>query len=410
MVFNAKCKGNNKVSYDFEAGYTLDFEDEIKYDGKCTLSPRITSVVTTSITWTFEYDALGRLSNKKTGNLQMTTTYKSGTALAEKLACIKHSLDHNYQIINDYINTVTQSYDKRGNVTSVTVKKLDETTSVNSYEYNAVNQLIKEEYAEKGKTQFTRRYYYDQLGNITRVDQSGQIEEYRYEFGRLKSVTENGNEVENYTYDNFGNPTCFKSSSQNMWWERGTYLKRYERNGAALEYTYDAQGHMVGKNGTRYYYDGDKLLAMNVNNTRQARFIYDVEGIAGFKVNGNENSYLYHKDAQGNVVALIYDEKVIARYVYDAWGNSSVVVEDVTKSDMAYFNPIRWKSQFYDTDSGLYWIGDRWYDPERGRYISSASPEMLLQNASIVYATNLYAFCITNPLAVLLAAYTVLPK
>ncbi len=95
------------------------------------------------------------------------------------------------------------------------------------------------------------------------------------------------------------------------------------------------------------------------------------------------------------------------KYLYDAWGNCKIVDSsggDITNSDsVAQLNPFRWKSQYYDSDSKLYFIGQRWYDPERSRYISSASPEMLLQNAGVVFALNLYAFCVSNPVAVLIA-------
>ncbi len=95
------------------------------------------------------------------------------------------------------------------------------------------------------------------------------------------------------------------------------------------------------------------------------------------------------------------------KYLYDAWGNCKIVDSsggDITNSDsVAQLNPFRWKSQYYDSDSKLYFIGQRWYDPERSRYINSASPEMLLQNAGVVFALNLYAFCVSNPVAVLIA-------
>lgn len=76
----------------------------------------------------------------------------------------------------------------------------------------------------------------------------------------------------------------------------------------------------------------------------------------------------------------------------------------------ALLNPFRWKSQYYDEDSGLYYIEGRWYDPERGRYISSDSPENLLSNAATVFALNLYALCVTNPLAVAFAVCTIMPS
>ena len=73
-------------------------------------------------------------------------------------------------------------------------------------------------------------------------------------------------------------------------------------------------------------------------------------------------------------------------------------------------NPFRWKSQYYDSDTELYYIDKRWYDPERGRFINSASPECLLANAATVFALNLYAFAIENPVAIMLACGSIYPS
>ena len=72
--------------------------------------------------------------------------------------------------------------------------------------------------------------------------------------------------------------------------------------------------------------------------------------------------------------------------------------------------PFRWKSQYYDSDTELYYIGKRWYAPERGRFINSASPECLLSNAATVFALNLYAFAIENPVAIMLACGSIYPS
>ena len=73
-------------------------------------------------------------------------------------------------------------------------------------------------------------------------------------------------------------------------------------------------------------------------------------------------------------------------------------------------NPFRWKSQYYDSDTELYYIDNRWYDTERGRFINSASPECLLSNAATVFALNLYAFAIENPVAIMLACGSIYPS
>ena len=230
---------------------------------------------------------------------------------------------------------------------------------------------------------------------------------------RLTSIKVDGKIKSEYSYDIFGNPTNY--NGETMEWERGTQLKSY----LGQSYSYDAQGHLYSKSGGgrtwKNYYDGDKLIAHKIDCDKWLiiRYFYDTEGIAGFKI-GTSDKYTYAKDGQGNVVGLMSEGQIIAKYVYDAWGNCTVTGpdgEEITAwDDPAVLNPIRWKSQYYDADTGLYLIGQRWYDPETGRYISSASPESLLENAGVVYALNLYAFCAGNPLAVLIAASTFLPE
>ena len=216
----------------------------------------------------------------------------------------------------------------------------------------------------------------------------------------------------------------FKGSTRPMTWECGTFLKRY----GDVSYTYDGQGKITKRdNGTRtrkLFYDGDKLIAEKVGN-KIIRYFYDIDGVAGFKIGANLK-YSYIKDGQGNVVALaeiqslatgtvtIDQMEVGAYYTYDAWGNATVVDTDGNEitawDDPAVLNPFRWKSQYYDSDTELYYIDKRWYDPERGRFINSASPECLLSNAATAFALNLYAFALTNPVTVMLACGSIYPS
>ena len=189
-------------------------------------------------------------------------------------------------------------------------------------------------------------------------------------------MRENGSIIESYKYDNYGNPTHFKSGTQNMWWERGTLLSRY----GDIHYTYDAYGKLTKKqagSAARLYYDGDRLIAMEIGR-EILRFFYDIEGVAGFK-KGTGARYTYVKDGQGNVLGLADEDGLVSKYIYDAWGQCKAADangnEITDRNSAALLNPFRWKSQYYDEDSGLYYIEGRWYDPERGRYISSDSPE-----------------------------------
>ena len=184
-----------------------------------------------------------------------------------------------------------------------------------------------------------------------------------------------------------------------------------------ISYTYDGQCKLVKRDdGTtvrKLFYDGDKLIAEKIGDEK-IRYFYDVDGVAGFKL-GNFDKYIYIKDCQGNIIGLTKENLPYAYYTYDAWGKCKVYrVTDATEiteaNDPAVINPFRWKSQYYDSDTKLYYIDKRWYDPERGRFINAASPECLLSNAATVFALNLYAFALTNPVAVMLACGSIYPS
>ena len=188
-----------------------------------------------------------------------------------------------------------------------------------------------------GDKYLTRTYKYNTEGALSKITENAIDTDYKYSAGRLTEVWRNGRIIERYKYDNCGNPTHFRSEAQNMWWERGTLLKKFNN----VSYTYDGQGKIVkSNNGTRtrkLYHDGDKLIAEKVGD-KKIRYFYDLDGVSGFKIDLN-NKYHYIKDAQGNVVALtaekpvsglasfIYQE-IIAYYHYDAFGN----VKSLTKT------------------------------------------------------------------------------
>jgi uncharacterized protein RhaS with RHS repeats len=69
-----------------------------------------------------------------------------------------------------------------------------------------------------------------------------------------------------------------------------------------------------------FAYDSNGRLIKQGDNME---FFYDQTGVVGLKYGAT--TYLYRKDAQGNVIALIGENgAIVARYLYDAWGNNVV--------------------------------------------------------------------------------------
>ena len=86
-------------------------------------------------------------------------------------------------------------------------------------------------------------------------------------------------------------------------------------------------------------------------------------------------------------------------YTYDAWGNITGVYDKdgnpiTNPDDVAFLNPLRYRSYYYDDETGLYYLNSRYYNPEWGRFISA---DAFADTGQGVIATNMYAYCGNNP-------------
>ncbi len=84
--------------------------------------------------------------------------------------------------------------------------------------------------------------------------------------------------------------------------------------------------------------------------------------------------------------------EIVVEYSYDAWGNHTIKAYNKT---IANANPFRYRSYFYDTDTGLYYLKTRYYDPEVGRFLNMDA----VDNADplTLGGLNLYSYCNNNP-------------
>ena len=73
--------------------------------------------------------------------------------------------------------------------------------------------------------------------------------------------------------------------------------------------------------------------------------------------------------------------------------------------NFAIVNPFRYRGYYYDTESGLYYLQSRYYDPTTGRFVNADSFEYLGIRAD--YSGDLWikAIAIVSGAAVLLGAY-----
>ena len=90
----------------------------------------------------------------------------------------------------------------------------------------------------------------------------------------------------------------------------------------------------------------------------------------------------------------------MVKYSYGAWGYNGVSdingTEITDENHIGNLNPFRYRGYYYDTETGLYYLKTRYYDPETGRFISQDYIEYIAPD--IINGLNLYAYCFNNPI------------
>jgi len=107
-------------------------------------------------------------------------------------------------------------------------------------------------------------------------------------------------------------------------------------------------------------------------------------------VSGTE--YYYLKNAQGDITHIVDGEgNEVAAYEYDAWGNHLSISGD---AEIAELNPYRYRGYRYDSETGLYYLQSRYYNPEWGRFINA---DVLVSTGQGLHSHNMFAYCNNNP-------------
>ena len=159
---------------------------------------------------------------------------------------------------------------------------------------------------------------------------------------------------------------------------------------------FTASGQRISKtvNGTtyNYHYLGDQLVEM-ARGANRMHFTYDAVGPLSVNFNGTE--YFYLKNAQGDVTGLVDSTgaKVVA-YTYGPWGEARGV-SGTLASTLGAMNPLRYRGYVYDTDTGLYYVSSRYYDPEIGRWINA--DDAIAGVGGDIRGYNLFAYCMNDP-------------
>ena len=247
--------------------------------------------------------------------------------------------------------------------------------STTTYAYDSFDQLVRENNQAAGKTW---TYVYDDGGNIQNKT------EYAYTAGTLGAAVRTipygyddatwsdlltSIDGQSLTADEIGN--LLSDGTWTYTWQHGRQLAGMSKTGTNIAYGYDSDGKRITKtvNGTayNYHYLGDQLVELTWGSNK-LHFTYDSTGPLSVNCNGTE--YFYVKNAQGDVTGLVSASGTrVVTYTYDAWGNPLSTTGSMAAT-LGEQNPLRYRGYVYDTETGLYYLQSRYYNPSWGRFIN----------------------------------------
>ena len=368
------------------------------------------------------YDYFGRTTRKVTAlsctkttpitgySIDDTYTYETvDGATSGRITAIASTLKNGGAEETD---TYAYTYDAVGRITAVSVNS----ETQYSYQYDALGQLVRENNKPLNQTVL---YTYDNNANLlsktvyaytTAATVSGTPTDsvtYAYTILNRRNLL-TAYDGETITYDVIGNPLTYRGMT--MTWTQGRRLTTLTDGTQSLSYTYNDEGIRTSKtvNGIKHTYtvSGSRILSEEWTENgldHLILYIYDATGSPiGMQYRNSGyvadwfDSYLYRKNLQGDVIG-VYDESgtLLVSYTYDAWGNQTVTYSNGGASTAARYNPFRYRGYFYDTETGLYYLNSRYYDPETGRFINA---DAYISTGQGLTGNNMFAYCGNDPI------------
>ncbi len=366
------------------------------------------SIAFTNGSLAYSYDAFERasktLSTSSNYSIPIAYTFMAGTG-SNTTTLIPETIRTTG---NGWIADYKYAYDNMGNISTVWKKTTanGSYTQIAKYTYDSLNQLVREDNAEANKS-FT--YSYDTGGNILSVS------EYAYTTGTLGAAVATRNYTygdsnwkdkltgwngQTITYDAIGNPLSYRDG-MSFTWENGRQLASVVNGSVTTSYTYDSSGtrnsKTVGGTTTWYTLAGSQVEKATTGSD-YILYFYDADGspISFRTVSGNTSAdYYYVRNLQGDIVAICDasgNKKV--EYTYDAWGKV-LSMTGTLASTIGQSNPYRYRGYWFDSETGLYYLQSRYYDPQTGRFINA---DDLFSTDQGPIGNNMFTYCLNNPI------------
>ena len=179
-----------------------------------------------------------------------------------------------------------------------------------------------------------------------------------------------------------------------------------------LEFKYDVNGLRTQKKLTKpdkstvttdYILHGDQvnhvtITEANANGTVTAtnnlHFYYDAAN-RPIALDFNGTKYFYAHNVHNDIAAILDSNgSIVVEYKYNAWGEL-LATTGTYATTLGKLNPFRYRGYVYDEESGLYYLRNRYYNPELQRFINT---DFDISGQLDPLSHNIYTYCLNDPI------------
>ena len=87
----------------------------------------------------------------------------------------------------------------------------------------------------------------------------------------------------------------------------------------------------------------------------------------------------------------------VVSYTCDPWG-APLSTDGTMASTLGAVNPLRYRGYVYDSETGLYYLSSRYYNPVWGRFINADTAAVVAASPDKAnWDKNLFAYCDNDP-------------
>jgi len=295
-----------------------------------------------------------------------------------------------------------------------------------TYAYDAASRLTALDNLSPGGSPISFFHYtYDASGRRTSMETTEGTWQYGYDpLGQLTSVTYPDGHVVEYAYDAAGNrieviddgmPTAYVTNSMNQYEQVGGVTYSYDadgnlacktKDGVTTTYTYDVENRLVQVSTPTdvwtYTYDALSNRVASSHNGATTTYVVDPIGLGNVAAEYDASGAMIARYDHGlGLVSRTGDSSTLAYYTFDAIGSTSELTDidglpvnsyeydpfgNVTAMTETVVNAFQFVGKYgvMNESSGLAFMRARFYEPDRGRFIT-ADPLGLLGGDENVY-------------------------